>query len=273
MGTSWKRKQLSGAAWPDAFVEEGNLPVNISLLRKVLGDGQQDGNRYIETVPRRGYRFIAPVTQIGPPVSNLATGDRPAIPPAETGVVPAYGSNGMALQDVGGLNSPLEQTWGVRRWLWLAGLAFATGAIAAAGYVLVRPLPPPSVYDSRQLTNDGLAKWRLATDGLRLYFTEAAAGHPFLKESSVNGGDVAEVPGATQGLEVSDISPNGSSLLLSGAGGAETPSGSFRCREDHFVVWEVWKGETQVGRRTGAGSRTAETTSSGWQIRTEAPGP
>src|SRR5262245_6922701 len=49
--------------WPDSFVEEGSLTVNISLLRKALGEGQ-DGRKYIETIPRRGYRFIAPVREL-----------------------------------------------------------------------------------------------------------------------------------------------------------------------------------------------------------------
>src|SRR5262245_66285046 len=47
--------------WPDTFVEEGNLAQNISLLRKALSNGGDD--RYIVTVPRRGYRFVAPVSE------------------------------------------------------------------------------------------------------------------------------------------------------------------------------------------------------------------
>src|SRR5262245_3705724 len=49
--------------WSEAFVEEANLANNISLLRKVLGEGSGSG-AYIETVPRRGYRFLAQVTEI-----------------------------------------------------------------------------------------------------------------------------------------------------------------------------------------------------------------
>ena len=48
--------------WPDSFVEEANLTVNISALRKVLGE-TPGGQRYIETVPKRGYRFVVPVTE------------------------------------------------------------------------------------------------------------------------------------------------------------------------------------------------------------------
>lgn len=50
------REELMKAVWPDSFVEETNLTVNISLLRKALGE-TTDVQTYIETVPRKGYRF------------------------------------------------------------------------------------------------------------------------------------------------------------------------------------------------------------------------
>src|SRR6185503_113898 len=56
------KEQLMRMVWPDSFVEEANLSVNISALRRVLGE-TSDGQQFIETVPKRGYRFIAPVTQ------------------------------------------------------------------------------------------------------------------------------------------------------------------------------------------------------------------
>lgn len=49
--------------WADTFVEEGSLTVNISLLRKALGK-DADGRDYIETVPRRGYRFVGAVREV-----------------------------------------------------------------------------------------------------------------------------------------------------------------------------------------------------------------
>jgi DNA-binding winged helix-turn-helix (wHTH) protein/Tol biopolymer transport system component len=54
------RDELMKAIWPDSFVEDANLTVNISLLRKALGD-MDNGQPYIETVPRKGYRFNAGV--------------------------------------------------------------------------------------------------------------------------------------------------------------------------------------------------------------------
>lgn len=54
---------LMEALWPDCFVEESSLTQNISLLRKALGNGQAD-QIYIETIPKRGYRFVAPVIEV-----------------------------------------------------------------------------------------------------------------------------------------------------------------------------------------------------------------
>ena len=70
------KEEMLEALWPGLFVEEGNLTQNVFLLRRALTNGAS-GHDYIETVPRRGYRFIAPVKTILP---------EPATPPA---VVPS----------------------------------------------------------------------------------------------------------------------------------------------------------------------------------------
>lgn len=59
-----EKGELMRQVWPDSFVEENNLAQNISLLRRVLGDGG-DGGSFIETVARRGYRFTADVKDLG----------------------------------------------------------------------------------------------------------------------------------------------------------------------------------------------------------------
>jgi len=53
---------LMKVVWPDSFVEESNLAQNISLLRKALGE--HSGGQYIETLPKRGYRFTADVKEV-----------------------------------------------------------------------------------------------------------------------------------------------------------------------------------------------------------------
>ena len=64
------KNELMNEVWPDTFVEENNLTVSIFALRKVLGD-HHNNHSYIETVPRRGYRFVAQVR-----TDNVAAGSR-----------------------------------------------------------------------------------------------------------------------------------------------------------------------------------------------------
>ena len=61
------KKELMRQVWPDSFVEENNLAQNISILRKVLGAGDRskEGEPYIQTVPKRGYRFVGDVRATG----------------------------------------------------------------------------------------------------------------------------------------------------------------------------------------------------------------
>lgn len=61
-GTVVEKEELMNLLWPDTIVEENNLTVSMSMLRKALGDGK-DGVKLIETIPRRGYRFVAKVQE------------------------------------------------------------------------------------------------------------------------------------------------------------------------------------------------------------------
>src|SRR6266699_1472414 len=59
-GEAIGKDELMSRTWPKTFVEDANLKIQISALRRALGDGQ-GGNRYIATIPGRGYNFVAPV--------------------------------------------------------------------------------------------------------------------------------------------------------------------------------------------------------------------
>ena len=61
-GHCLSKEELMRRVWPDSFVEENNLSQNISQLRRAL---HEEGAQYIETVPRRGYRFNANVVETG----------------------------------------------------------------------------------------------------------------------------------------------------------------------------------------------------------------
>src|SRR5882724_2438424 len=61
-GRVLSKEDLMRQVWPDSFVEEANLSHHVFTLRKALGE---DGEgRYIETIPRRGYRFVAGVSEV-----------------------------------------------------------------------------------------------------------------------------------------------------------------------------------------------------------------
>ena len=69
------KEELIARVWPKVFVEESNLKIQVSALRRALGDGQ-GGNRYIVTVPGRGYEFVVPVGLTAEPAAMPA----PAVP-------------------------------------------------------------------------------------------------------------------------------------------------------------------------------------------------
>jgi len=62
-GRLLRKDELMQRLWPDSVVEDNNLDHNISKLRSALQDGS-NGRKFIETVPRQGYRFVANVRQI-----------------------------------------------------------------------------------------------------------------------------------------------------------------------------------------------------------------
>src|SRR5260370_21721222 len=75
------KDELMKQVWAGTFVEEGNLTVSMVKLRQALGEAHNE-HRYIETVPRRGYRFVACVTQesestdiVATPPNKLVTSD------------------------------------------------------------------------------------------------------------------------------------------------------------------------------------------------------
>src|SRR5882757_3955111 len=57
-----EKDDLMKRVWPDTFVEEGNLTQNVSVLRKALGESPA-GPKFIETIARRGYRFVGAISQ------------------------------------------------------------------------------------------------------------------------------------------------------------------------------------------------------------------
>ncbi|MBA3352718.1 MAG: winged helix-turn-helix domain-containing protein [Blastocatellia bacterium] len=66
------KDEILSDIWKDQFVEESNLAVQISALRKVLGD-QTTKSRFLATIPGKGYQFIADVSYVGSAAETIAT--------------------------------------------------------------------------------------------------------------------------------------------------------------------------------------------------------
>jgi Tol biopolymer transport system component/DNA-binding winged helix-turn-helix (wHTH) protein len=196
------REELENRLWSaDTFVDfEHSLATAVKKLREALGDSA-DNPRFIETLPKRGYRFIAPVEPVAP-----------VSPPAV-----AVSGRGALGAPAGGPSPPLQK----RR--MAAGLVSAAiVGTAVVVYWLSRPLPPPRVLRSVQLTNSGRAVPvsnlvevlpPMLTDGSRIYFEAEGWG---LAQVSAAGGEPYPLPTPADipWPLLDDISPDGSTLLL-----------------------------------------------------------
>lgn len=77
-GQDVEKDELIRLVWPDAIVEENNLPHTISKLRKALNE-RIDQHDYIVTLPGRGYRFVARVTAVAAAAAGVTAGARSAV--------------------------------------------------------------------------------------------------------------------------------------------------------------------------------------------------
>src|SRR5215469_16727114 len=184
-GTLVTREELHSALWPaDTFVDfDTGLNSAIKRLREVLGDSA-DVPRFIETVPRRGYRFIAPLTGVQP-------------------------------QKVTVIAATAEKPVAVLSTARIAGAAMALLLAAGAGALVVwlrSPLPAPQILGSTQITSDGFIKDNLRTDGKSLFFNERRGTLYSTFQVPSTGGSLS-VLDSSPGFVLTDISSDGSKLI------------------------------------------------------------
>jgi Tol biopolymer transport system component/DNA-binding winged helix-turn-helix (wHTH) protein len=187
-GQTVTREQLCASLWPaDTFVDfETGLNTIIKRLRETLADSA-DNPAFIETVPKRGYRFIAPVT-----TSNA-------------------GTRSTADESVSGRRIRLGQL------LQLGGLGILSLLCIGLAFGHWRPAPamPAHVLNFAQLTSDGQAKYgRLLSDGSRIYFSEVLPGGQILVQVSPKGGVTTTIPTSVPNPQPADISPDETELLI-----------------------------------------------------------
>src|SRR5262245_40327761 len=134
-----EKDELMKAIWPDAVVEEANLTRNISTLRRALGEGQ-DTRKYIETIPWRGYRFVASVREItnNNTETAMTTPSSPSIL-NEAGLNEAGESAAQRVE--AGASPPIRRN--NRRWLGAGAIVLALLAFAALAPSLIFTRRPP----------------------------------------------------------------------------------------------------------------------------------
>ena len=254
------REELKDRLWPvGTFVDaDDGLNTAIRKLREVLGDSAECP-LYIETIPRRGYRFISPVEE---------DDSRPIAAP------PSIALSSVAVANPGktvpaGVPASRAKTFPL-----LSLLVAAVGLAGAVFWYLRRPLPPPHISAYTQITFDGRGKSLGGTDGSRLYFCLDGGG---IRQVSGSGGSSELVPIdlPNPGFEATALSPDGSSMLLGsfdwsaedGVSIARLPGGSVRFLTEDVVsatwspdgasvVYSKENGDVNIVRSDGTGVRT-----------------
>jgi Tol biopolymer transport system component/DNA-binding winged helix-turn-helix (wHTH) protein len=201
------REEIQKRLWAgDTFVDfDLGLNSAVKKLRQALGD-ESDNPRFIETLYRRGYRFLAPVQDEAPSSAGISI----ITPQTDTnGNGTKAGGNGLA--GLPGLGTPRQQA--SRKLVLYLSVPILLGMGLLGGYWLLPP-SPPRITGYQQITRDGRQKYNITSDGERLYFGEYDAGRFGIAQVSAAGGETATLPTPSNNIMLAGISPDGSALLV-----------------------------------------------------------
>ncbi len=210
------REELERRIWGGTVTVdfEHGLRTAVNKLREALGD-TADSPRYIETVPRQGYRFVAPLRGIPTMSSPAETVEGARVDPVSEPARPA-------LLRVSGTQGVLGRSR--RFWIVVAGSAFCILAALSVWLWWKEPVPPPIpqftqvTWSNRIDTGSSVREWfpGVATDGSRIYFSEMRDGRAVLAYTSLTQGDAQELitPAEIIRPTVADISRDGTKLLV-----------------------------------------------------------
>ena len=214
------REELQLRLWgKDTIVDfDHSLGTAINKIREALGDSAENP-RFIETLARRGYRFIAP---IGYPVVSATT----QIPHASATIPSSQPSKTPENEQIPQA-SPLQKriTFSRRDLPWLiASAAALTVALAAGIYIGVSrqssaPLRISQITHNGRISPGAPAMESLpatATDGVRIFSSVIENGRAFISQVSIANGDAVplDIPSEIAAPSLGDLSPDGSKLLL-----------------------------------------------------------
>jgi Tol biopolymer transport system component/DNA-binding winged helix-turn-helix (wHTH) protein len=199
------REELRQRLWAsDTFVDfDHSLNTAIKKLRQALGD-EADTPRYVETLPKRGYRFIGELDGVEP--------NEEARTPAPVVVLP--------VEPTGSVRSPRTGRALSRKIAVVSLAALVVVVMLAALYSMLKAPAQPRIVGSHALTKTGYRKAReqarLVTDGKRIYFQERRPSGLATLQVGVSGGETSVLTSLNTGTgTLRDISRDASELLLS----------------------------------------------------------
>jgi Tol biopolymer transport system component/DNA-binding winged helix-turn-helix (wHTH) protein len=206
------REELKKKLWAgDTFVDfDLSLNSAVKKLRQALNDDSENP-RFIETLYRRGYRFIGPVVNglTGPVINGQAV--RGPTNGTASGLDENRALRVAASETVASRAEPsFFRQW--RRMVVYTAIAILLVAGAVLAY-WIYPSSGPRVLGFTQITHDGLSKFSLFTDGERIYFEELQGDHFVVSQVSVAGGETSNVPTPFVNVGIADIARDGWLLL------------------------------------------------------------
>ncbi len=202
------RDELQTKLWSaDTFVDfDHSLNSAVQRLRDCLSDSAGK-SRWIETVPRRGYRFLGKVEWAGARAETHSDNGNGNMPSAPT--------NGQTALTVPVTEVQPSPGGTLRRYLWSMVAGFLLIATIAGLWILRTSSVLPRIVHTRQITSDGLEKLGVtATDGIRVYFSERVNGHWTVAAVPISGGTVDPIPIPLPNAILVNISPDRSELLI-----------------------------------------------------------
>lgn len=205
------REELQKKLWTGDTYVDFDLSLNsaVKKLRQALNDDSENP-RFVETLYRRGYRFIGPVNGLANGTGQIALVESPAP------VAPPTSANQTTFSPPAIKN----------RLVAYRAVALLLAVVAAGLYLLI-PSQPPRVLGFTQITHDGLMKLGMVSDGERLYLLELQGDRFALGQVSVAGGETSIVPAPFPNVMLTGIAPNGSALIVGGFEGTGKGLGTW----------------------------------------------
>jgi DNA-binding winged helix-turn-helix (wHTH) protein/Tol biopolymer transport system component len=218
-GSLLAKQELLERVWPGVHVDDHNLNVTIAMLRKALGR-DRNGNQYIQTIPKEGYRFSARVH-----VRSL----EPSVPEASRPRKTSEESDAWLGPPDDVLQQPEDKSsvgrmFRVNKWSWFAASIGLLGLAWIIGILLLHWRTSAAVHavSLKQLTDDGRAKGNLRTDGTTLYFNETEAFQTILVSAPASGQPIHQIETPFPNVMLQDLSSDGKTLLVTSVEGIRT---------------------------------------------------